>query len=382
MDKDQLLRKVKGQLFFKKRAGFLGPLICNVDFLWKSDIETAQTDGASISWNPEWFMTLDMETRIFVLAHEALHIGLLHLTRRGNRNPVLWNQACDYVVNNMLIKDDFICNTDHLYNPSFDGMTVEEVYNILDKLPKMSSPSMSNSGKGKPKAGQGKPKPLNGNDIQEPATSEQANAVVRKAIAAAQSAKMSNRAGDVPGETTLAIEKFLRPVLPWKTLLNNFFTAVSTYSRSFQRPSRRYLDPLMPGKIGNNGLEHLIYFLDISGSISDKEILRFNSEVKHIKETFKPKKLTLVTFDVKIRDIYVFNEHDTFEKIVVTGRGGTNLEEVVAMANKEMPTAVVIFSDMRVNIPATKIKCPSIWVCVNNPRRSLPYGKLIYLNED
>ena len=35
----------------------------------------------------------------FVMAHELLHVGLSHHTRRQGRDPYLWNVACDYVIN-------------------------------------------------------------------------------------------------------------------------------------------------------------------------------------------------------------------------------------------------------------------------------------------
>ena len=367
---DPMMNKTKGNLFYKKGSGFLGPLICNISHTWDETIPTAQTDGFRITWNPAFYESLDLDSRIFVLAHEAYHIGMLHVIRRGVRDPKRWNQAADYVVNGILINDGFKCNVPHLYDKKYDGKSVEEVYDLLKDVP---LPKLPMGG-------------LEPNDVIEPtgdkaAVAEAHHDIVQKVLAASAQARIGNNAGDIPGETKLAIDKFLRVVLPWEAILQNFFTAICDNTRSYQRPSRRYHDPLLPGRTGQNGLEHLIYFLDISGSISDKEIVRFNTEVKYIKDTFNPVKLTLVTFDTKIHDVYVFDKHDTFDKIEVIGRGGTDLREVVKFANKEMPTAVVVFSDMCVTIPTEQIKSPVIWVCVNNPRITVPYGKLIYLNE-
>jgi hypothetical protein len=47
--------------------------------------------------NPAAGLT-DRECR-FVIAHEMLHLGLRHDTRRQGRDPFLWNVACDYVIN-------------------------------------------------------------------------------------------------------------------------------------------------------------------------------------------------------------------------------------------------------------------------------------------
>ena len=41
----------------------------------------------------------------FVIAHEILHCVFDHFTRREDRDPRLYNIACDYIVNNLLIRD-------------------------------------------------------------------------------------------------------------------------------------------------------------------------------------------------------------------------------------------------------------------------------------
>ena len=40
----------------------------------------------------------------FVLAHELLHAALRHDLRCGDRDPYLWNIACDYVINGWLVE--------------------------------------------------------------------------------------------------------------------------------------------------------------------------------------------------------------------------------------------------------------------------------------
>ena len=71
---DKELDKVKTKVFLTKNAGFLGPLLCSVNFLWTEDIKTAQTNGISLYWNPHWFMKLPFDTRVTVLLHELWHI--------------------------------------------------------------------------------------------------------------------------------------------------------------------------------------------------------------------------------------------------------------------------------------------------------------------
>jgi predicted metal-dependent peptidase len=41
---------------------------------------------------------------MFVLAHEIDHAAKKHCLRRGSRDPLAWNVACDYS-NNLFLKD-------------------------------------------------------------------------------------------------------------------------------------------------------------------------------------------------------------------------------------------------------------------------------------
>lgn len=363
---NQELDKVKGGLFFKKGSGFLGALLCKLEFQWRNDIDTAATDGEMLYWNPEFFASLSREVRITVLAHELWHVAFLHMFRRGNRDPEIWNIAADFVINDMLHSHGYnFENQPHLHDIKYRGWSTEQVYDELIQHAKKLKLPVGGIGK----------------DIMDPG-SDKKDKAVSNVVSARNIARMTGQAGDIPGEISLTIDKFLNPKLPWEQLLYQFFDELTDLSYTFRRPNRRYTDPILPGLAGMEGLEHLIYYLDISGSIRDEDILRFNSEVKFIKDHFQPAKLTLVTFDTKLRDRLVMEQDEEFEKITVTGRGGTSLSRVWNDMQKEKPSAAVIFTDLLVNIPPEDPRVPLIWVCLDNPNATVPFGRLIHLNGD
>ena len=360
---DDLFNKTKGGLFYKKSAGFLGPLLAKLKMVWTMDMPTAAIGAKTLYWNPEFFMSLDKDTRVTVLAHELWHNAYLHGLRLNQRCPDVWNVAADHVINLMLQDHGyFMDGFPYLMDPQYRGMSTDQIYDLLNKPNGM--PSAPNT------LGQDV-LPISGADI---------NDAIADVVSAAHTARITGSPGDIPGEITLTIDQFLNPKLPWETILFNFFNALTSQEYSFTRPNRRYCDPIMPGITGRNGLEHLIYYLDISGSITDEHILRFNSEVKFIQDVLEPEMLTLVTFDTEIQDEYNFEKGDPFEKIVVTGRGGTDLTEVFEHATKLQPTAMVIFTDMEVDIPEDP-GIPLIWVCVDSPTTTAPYGQIIHLSE-
>ena len=216
-----------------------------------------------------------------------------------------------------------------------------------------------------------------------PAPAEDLHGTINNVVKAMQQAKLAGAAGSIPGELEQIIDKFLTPIVPWEQHLHEFFTELCDEDFSWARPNRRHLhdDLYLPSMIKDEGkLEHLAYYLDVSGSISDQDVLRFNSEVKYIKEKFNPLKLTLVLFDTRITAQYVFEENDRFEKIVVVGRGGTSLVPVREHIEQHRPTAAVIFSDL--DCPAMKPldhHIPVIWIAVNAAGKTVPFGKLIHI---
>lgn len=65
-------------------------------------VDTAGTDGKTIYYNPEYFEKLSDDERVFVYAHEVMHVAFNHILRSKGRNHKIWNQATDAVINQML----------------------------------------------------------------------------------------------------------------------------------------------------------------------------------------------------------------------------------------------------------------------------------------
>ena len=63
-----------------------------------------------------------------MLAHEVLHCALAHQCRRGKRELGLWNAACDYAVNPILLDNGMTLPADALVDPAFRDLSSEEIY--------------------------------------------------------------------------------------------------------------------------------------------------------------------------------------------------------------------------------------------------------------
>lgn len=367
------LDRTKSAVFLDKRnAAFLGSLMCSLNFVWSRDIPTAATNGVTFWWNPEWFLKLDPEVRKTVLMHELWHVARLHMIRLENRNPRYWNYACDIRINNDLEREgaSFFGVEDCWKDQQYDAngiMAEEDIYDLITKDPsKINGSSWQDAGE-------------EGDMI--PLTNQQKQTVINTVVQAVHQAKLSGQAGNLPGGIQEILNKFLEPIIPWQTVLMQFFTDLLNEDYSWKRPNRRYHDMYLPSRFTDDGrLEHLIYYLDVSGSVTDAQALRFNSEVKFIQETLKPQRLTLVQFDTIIQDVKEFKEEDPFDEITIIGRGGTSFVPVREHMIEHKPTAAIIFSDMWCS-PMQPLgdEIPVIWVAIDNRSATVPFGKLIHI---
>jgi predicted metal-dependent peptidase len=372
---NRALDQTKASVFLGKNASFFGSLLCSLNFYWTSDIKTAAVTPDILMWNPYWFLKLNLSQRKTVLMHELWHPALLHSIRRGDRDHELWNIACDHRINNNLLDDGYdFKGLDPCLDRQYKTMVEEDIYDHLDSLPKL----IVNRGSWGPLDPTGDM--IDDPDASQDPTVAQTNAV-GKVVQAKQVAELSGETVDLSGVVETLLKQFLAPVVPWEIHLARWMQDLANRKRSFRRPNRRYPGLYLPAVIESRGaLEHLAYFLDVSGSVSDAEVLRFNSEVKYVKEKFKPKKMTLIQFDTKITDVVVFEEKDKFEKLVIIGRGGTDFTPVRQWIIDNTPTAAIVFSDMHcAPMEPLTVNIPILWVAINNREATVPFGKIIYI---
>lgn len=373
MSQDQLTReldKVKSQVFLGSNASILGSLMCSMTFEWDSTIATASTDGECLWWNPDWFLSLPMNTRKTVLVHELLHVVKLHLLRAAGKQHKEWNRACDISINNALEDDGYSFEGTQPYkDQQYRGMVEEDIYaSIVSSNQTIPSNTWGVDGDDS----EGDLRPID--DVKK-------HTIINNVVRAVHQANAAKQAGALLRQVTELVEKFMKPVVPWQTLLFNFFSALAEEDYSWNRPNRRYQDMYLPSlKIDETRLESLNYYFDVSGSVSSEEIARFNTEVRYIKETFNPDKLTTIQFDTRIQKTDVFMQEDTFKKLVVVGRGGTSLIPVRDHILETKPTAAIIFSDLYCpKMERLTKQIPVIWVAVGNPSAEVDFGKLIHI---
>ena len=106
--------KARSQLILK--SPFFGTLALRLKPIPDESVGTAATNGEYIKYNPKWFLKLRDLERVGLIAHEVMHVALMHMLRRNERDAQKWNIAADYVINLALQKSKFI---KELFNITF-----------------------------------------------------------------------------------------------------------------------------------------------------------------------------------------------------------------------------------------------------------------------
>ncbi|RMG57233.1 MAG: hypothetical protein D6717_05165 [Gammaproteobacteria bacterium] len=395
---------------------FLGALVLRLpmavaDPKW---CRTTATDARKLYYNPQYIDALDVEQVQFVLAHEALHCALSHFARREHRNKQRWDLACDYAINPILLKDGLKPPPGILYERSYEGMTAEEIYPYIEDNPleetldehvydkddndadgkgENSSENEGDDGErdqeqqqndggagNSPEAeidpnqgGASQPPPLTSTEAEELSVQWQ-----QRLAGAAQQAM---QAGKMGGELARLVDELLQPKLPWRMLLARYMTATARDDYSYTRPSTRRGEPAIYPSLRSAEINVLVA-LDTSGSVSDREIAEFISEINAIKSTMRAR-ILLTACDSRMApgSPWVF---EPWEELKLPesfqGGGGTSFRPVIewAEAQDRAPDLVVYFTDAKGEFPRHEPAFPVIWLVKG--RAQVPWGTRIQLN--
>jgi predicted metal-dependent peptidase len=355
--------------------------------LLKEDIRavTMATDGNYLIYNSNWVVSLSEDELRGVICHEAMHPALGHLWRRGSRDHVKFNYACDYVINGILVKNNFTLPEGVLLDHQYDKMSAEEVYAQLPDPPE----SEGGMGKGQSLGGGGT---IDNHDYWDGAGSKKEDGegggqgemlenneqIWKERLArAAIAAKIQ---GNLPSDIESLVDAAVEPKLPWRELLRNYVQDATKTEYRMMPPSKRYLHiPIYMPSMKGEFLE-IAVAIDTSGSISQPELETFVSEMQGIADQFENYRVHVYACDAAIHGYDVIETHDEWPKSY-GGRGGTDFRPVFKdIEEKGLEISVLIYlTDSYGSFPETPPSYPVLWV-INQPNREVPFGDQIFLD--
>lgn len=376
------------------RYPFFGTMALGLETIRRDDVSTMATNGYKIFYNKDFVDKLSLEEVAGVYAHEIGHVVFLHLNRRQSREPDRWNRACDYAVNDLVLEAIELENHQNasrnvkatnialpdgkLYDPAYHGKAAEYIYGQLPPDP----PGGGGSGSGTldnhdiwSEVDQGKVQDENGNTV----TRADLENKIREAVA--QAATQARLQGKLPSGIEQLVEGILEPKLDWKAILREMVTSSILDNFRLIPPNRKHLwrGIYLPSTIGES-LE-IGLAVDTSGSVGDKELLEFISEVVSICEAFENYTIHLFYCDAKVHAYHELHPGDNVPRKVI-GRGGTSFEppfEYVREHNLDIRT-MLYFTDAYGSFPPEPTGYPTIWVVTTDQK--VPWGERIQYPTD
>lgn len=347
---------------------------------------TMWTDGKRLGYNPEFCEKIGKEQTIGVLAHEAAHVFLKHMLRRKDRDPVLWNIACDHVVN-ALILDSGLKLPDGAI-PPIRGKTAEEVYEGLLQKQKQQQ-QQSGQGQGDPSKDQqqgqdwGEVRDQKGEGGGELSDSEKAEAERDANILIQQAATAAKRAGKLPAGMDKIIEQVLEPKVDWRDVLQRFIGERARSDYSWQRPNPRYFNRgIVLPSLDSYGIGKVVLAGDTSGSMTSI-LPRVFSEIIAALEVYEEQHtqgITVLWCDTHLTE-QVVNDISDLKPV---GGGGTDFAPVFRAVNARHndAKAVVYITDGECSSFGEEPSCPVLWALTQKNRHfKPPFGEVLVINE-
>lgn len=376
---EKALSKAKIGMMMMPDTVFFSTLCTSLEVVISDAVPTAGTDGRKLYINKDFFFGLTEAERIFLLAHETLHVAYLHPIRRGNRDHELFNAACDYVINYELKQRNFKFIEGGLYDPQYAGMSAEEVYEKLLQqpqqpqcsMPDLLSPATGNQDKG------------NANGLPQQLTEQQIkaieNEVMAKVVQAAMMAEMSKEGGSVPSHIKRTLEELSKPKVNWKAVLARFFSDMNKADYSWSKPNRKYLPNYLP-KLHSVNLGRVDFAIDTSGSITVEQFNQFVSEVHGVLKMLNPNEIGVYQFDHALQGSNIVRNVRDIIKLPFKGGGGTSPECAIQEFIKNKAQALIVLTDGYFNRnQLTNPKRPVVWVIYDNEKFNPPFGKAVHI---
>lgn len=371
---------------------------------WTCD--TAWTDGKKMGYNPAYVASLSQDEVNGLNIHETLHPAFLHHARREGRDPEKWNIACDLAINPIVAEMGFKLPAGALF-PGRDkyrhlpaGKCAEEYYPLLQQSPR---PDGQQGQPGQPSNQPGQPGNQPGQNSNQPGGQGDASpgadpgkcGEVRDAGDHAQNAdsaadwqaavvraELSARCrGDLPGGLKRFVAESVKVKTDWRDVLREFVRQRARNRLSWAKPNKRHVHRgiYLPGRSGRK-LGEVLIAIDTSGSISQKDLATFSSEVQDILQTHQCS-ATIYYHDTMVVHTQTWEPSDGDLVLEPKGGGGTSHRDVFARVERDdlEPVCVICLTDLATVFPESSA-LPTLWAVIGGCQTQPPFGQVVYLD--
>jgi predicted metal-dependent peptidase len=350
---------------------FFASILMKRKLIEDNTIPTAAVDQrGQIYYNKDFVESLSVDQLVFLLCHEVGHVIGQHSGRRGARDAKRWNVAGDAWINDMLKAasvGQFIEGGVNM--PGSKDETVDEIYNKLPQTP--------------PGDGGGGPGGIGDDLIQRgaPMGPDEATRVdAETRVEVAQAAQAAKAQGKMPGALAKIVADLIDPGTPWHEVLERYMTSFIKGDYTWSRPNRRFIGQgvYLPssGKLPEMG--EVVIQVDVSGSISKRELDYYNGHLARIIEQCHPERVHVLYTDTRVCKHEVFEQGEEMRLEFYSG-GGTDMEAGFKFIEEQgiEPAVFVCLTDGYTDFnPSSNPAYPVVW-CISSEIEA-PYGDTIH----
>ena len=409
-----------------RKFPYLGATIFNTKFIPSGKVATASTDGVVVYYSDEFVEKLSFDEKVFLFAHELLHIMFNHLQRRKDKDPELWNIATDAVINQMLkaenlpmpeggidmeeainksadeiyekLKEENISaqgggqdsgesgqSQSGEYNPGEGGTGDHSIWDeVIEEMGKLSedgdlTDNAHQNGSGFEQSQQ------NGNkDYSElERTFIEKNQEKKKGVGESIREKMQDSAVDCAGKSEFSLGEITsaKPVVSWRRILRREFDKEED-RWSYRRASEENDFQPRVERLEVQDYPMTEVLLDTSGSVDEDLLIKF---LKQLKPLLKESKLRVGCFDSEFYGFTEIKRSKDIDQFVIRGRGWTNFDEALKSFTNDKFTNKIIFTDGedRVTKNEYNMKMKKVyWIVWGNKDFKPCCGKVIFVNKE
>ena len=387
---------------------------------------TAYTDGVNKRYGRKFLEQITKEPQVRGLVlHENLHIALKQMPfgmAMFQENRQMANLAADFVVNDIIVCIDGTVNNSNerlvelpdggVYDAMFHDWSMREVYNYLKKHAK---PKPKGNGGGGSGGGQGNDPSQGGTQNSQDQwesvtvngkTYDLSNADEHDFVDIGKLSHEERKelneeidralreggilAGRMGGKMPRAISDMLEPKVDWRDALREFVSASvrGKDEYTWRRMNKRHManDIYLPS-MDNETIGGVVVAIDTSGSIGEKELNEFATELVSICEVASPEKVTIIWWDAEVAGTQEFSGDYTgiASMLKPEGGGGTRVSCVSEYINEHRINAdcVIVFTDGYVEDSVKwDISSPTLWMVTQCKSFEPPSGRKVMVDYD
>ena len=349
---------------------FFGLLLLRRRIVITRQCPTAGADiEGTVYINPDWFVRLTHQQAVFILAHETMHVALLHWLRMNGRLLEPWNVACDKVINDLLTAErvgEPVPNG--VYEVGARFKSAEELYDPNQQ--------MQQGGIGTDMVGR------------MPTAAEASGIAAELQEELRQAATLAKARSKGRGKDFSNIDRLVKEVTevktPWFDILERWMVNVAYNDYSWSRPNRRYVgsDIYLPSLRSVGTMGPLAFVTDTSASLGDDDLADAGGHVSAILEQAMPEILYAIYCDARVNRVDEILPDDLPFVPKNVGGGGTSFKPPFKWLSDQgiKPDVLIYFTDLDGDFPAEEPDYPVIWLATTD--RPAPWGEVLRFERD